>query len=532
MMMPFTSLLESLNSHVQEARKIEHLIQYLEVASSEDASWAISLLLGNQPKKVFDRKTLWAWTIEFTQYPTWLIEECCEVTNNITEALLLMIPQAEEAKLFTLTHLMNSITDLQNLDHDRQKIEVFQYWTVLDDEHQQLFTKVLLGQKVAKTPLKTISSALAKKYDIRSTDIIYALSQKWSPKDVTIEELISKGLDGSSFRSPYPFGLGATLSDAPDDLGQPGNWRMEWKWTGLRVQLVKRKGEIHIWSRENLLNSFFPEFLEILDKVADDFVIDGQLSALEGPSNQSEAVIERRLKRKFPGPKFRQRNPIMLIAYDILEKNKRDLRKIPLVERTDKLEELVSAINVELPGMIFYSSEIDSDSWDALSVEHKRAREMNASGIVLKKKSGLYPTERQASNWIKWHMEPIEIMVTLLYVTRGTGIDSDSIDEFSLAVEGSQGQYIPVARVKNNLKDDDLQFLKEYVHNESTERFGPVKAVHPGLMFKLSFDRLRPSKRHKSGIKLINIREIELCEEHLLNQITRLSELKALLGPN
>ena len=524
-----TNLFEKLNSTSSVGVRQELISAQLKMLSNEDALWLIAILTGRQPKKFFKKSTLWDWACEFSEYPVWLMEESNEATGNISDTIQLIIPNPDNPQDLSLNEMMKKILWLRDKDPSTQKTEVFSVWKTISPHRRQEYLSILMGQNLAKVNPMTLSKALSRICNLDPKEIMYLLSREWTPEKTSFEDLLPSSLKQNILALPYPFKKGNILKSEPEQLGKIHEWRAEWKWLGIRVQLVKRKDDIQIWSEDNLLTASFPEYKHQLEEVPMDFILDGQLVAHSEEGWHKSSILDTRLRRKNPTRSFIAKHPVSIIAFDLLALNANDLRGLPLINRLVHLEELVIGLSDLRPGLINLSNPLQPDSWDDLFKNLEEAKSMNTSGIILKNKMSTYDSIEDRSDWVMLDQSPYEIWTTLLYASRGSGIETDSFVQLSLAVDDGHTNYIPIARVVNVLDEGDNLQLKQYIGDHSIERFGPVKSVHPGLMFRLKFDRVESSKRHKCGLKLVNAEIVEMSIERPLNDVAKLFDISSLL---
>jgi DNA ligase-1 len=297
---------------------------------------------------------------------------------------------------------------------------------------------------------------------------------------------------------PYPFYLAHPLEDQPSTLGEPADWLAEWKWDGIRAQLIRRGGRTFLWSRgEELLSGRFPEVEEAGALLPDGTVIDGELLPWAGDAPLPFAQLQRRIGRKTLGRKILSEVPVVLVAYDLLEENGRDLRDQPIVERRARLERLLRA--TASAGRLRVSPAIAASTWVELGEARARARACGAEGLMLKRRTSAYGVGRHRGDWWKWKVEPHSVDAVLMYAQPGSGRRAGLYTDYTFGVWDGFA-LVPFAKAYTGLSDEEIRKVDAFVRRNTLEKFGPVRTVRPELVFELAFEGIQRSTRHKSGI--------------------------------
>jgi DNA ligase-1 len=314
----------------------------------------------------------------------------------------------------------------------------------------------------------------------------------WSPSAKFFRDLIAADGDQHLLSHPYPFALAHPLETALEQLGDPGEWQVEWKWDGIRAQLVRRGGETFVWSRgEELITDRFPEIREIGDHLPDGTVLDGEIVAWRDGAPMPFAELQKRIGRKTVGKKLLADVPVTLIAFDVLEHAGRDLRALPLRDRRSILE--------SVPGE-FFLAPVHVGTWEQLAEIRLTARESGTEGFMLKRLDSPYPTGRKRGFWWKWKTEPMTVDAVLVYAQRGSGRRASLYSDYTFAIWDETGNLVPFAKAYSGLDDDEMRRVDAFVRQNTLEKFGPVRTVTPTLVMELAFEGIQLSKRHKSGI--------------------------------
>src|SRR5450432_4013112 len=383
----FAGLISELNSSTKTNDKLQSLVDYFAIAPDRDKVWVIAIFSGRRPRRVVSSALLRDWCSEITLYPAWLLDECYHTVGDLAETLALLLPETKRPENFNqnLSFYLETFITIEKQDESVRKKFIVDSWQQMNRDERFVFNKLITGSFRIGVSQKMIVNALAKITDHSASVIAHRISGKWDPVATSFNDLLSESASLSDFSKPYPFYLAYALEDEPEILGDEKDWQAEWKWDGIRGQIVKRNHEIFVWSRgEELMTDKFPEYFILKDLLPDGVVIDGEIiPAVEGKPLPF-AVLQTRIGRKNIGKKQLQEAPICFFAYDLLEFNYEDWREKSLNERRNKLEEIILPIK---NNSIRISETIDFTKWDELGELRKNSREMNSEGIMLKRKN-------------------------------------------------------------------------------------------------------------------------------------------------
>ena len=284
------------------------------------------------------------------------------------------------------------------------------------------------------------------------------------------------------------------------DLGDCSHWIAEWKWDGIRVQVIHRS-ESSLWSRgEERLDDAFPELLQMARALPAGTVIDGELLCGQFTEIRGFQDLQKRLGRKKPGPKIMTQFPVFVLAYDLLERDGSDVRQLPQLLRRQHLEEIISHAGHSL---LHISPLIPFSTFPQLDELRRRARHFSAEGVMLKRKDAVYETGRRRGNWWKWKSDPMQLDAVLLYARKGHGRRSNLFTDYTLAIwNNDRTRLLPVANAYSGLSDAEIRAVDAWVKANTLEKFGPVRTVSPVLVFEIGFEAIQRSNRHKSGLAL------------------------------
>ncbi len=496
----FTELFRKIDGTTSTTAKTKALVQFFEKAEDRDKIWAIALFTHKRPKRSVSTGLLRTWAAKEASVSDWLFDECYQMVGDLAETIALLLPIGSADKKNTLDQWVRYIDDLRDQTEELKEKSVLTAWRSLGQEERFLFNKIITGGFRMGVSDRTITKALSKNLSINENTIAHRLMGNWDPFTVSFSELLLEANENESNSKPYPFYLAYALDKEIDLLGTPEDWMAEWKWDGIRSQLILRNQEVFLWSRgQELINQSFPEFEILKEFEGSSFVIDGELIVRTEDGIQDFNVLQKRLGRKKPGKKTLKDHPAHIIAYDLLELEGEDLRHLPQGERRIKLEKLFTAFPEQFPLSI--SPLLNFKSWEELAELRSMAREKKSEGLMLKSVEGTYKTSRKKGDWWKWKLDPYTIDAVMIYAQRGHGRRTSLFTDFTFAVWKGD-QLVPFTKAYTGLTDVEFQEITRFVKKNTLERFGPVSSVKAELVFEIAFEGIAKSKRHKSGVAL------------------------------
>ncbi|WP_379091040.1 cisplatin damage response ATP-dependent DNA ligase [Pedobacter sp. UC225_65] len=371
-------------------------------------------------------------------------------------------------------------------------------------------------------------NAIAKQSQKDSSKIMHSIMGKWLPQEITYNELI-EGMHVNTDNSwPYPFCLAYALDTEPENLGPTTAWQAEWKWDGIRGQIIKRNGELFIWSRgEELVTDQFPELHFLKDELEDGTVLDGEILSIKEGNVQSFSILQQRLNRKTINKSQLNEAPIGFFAYDVLEYKAQDIRQEPLQQRRSILVAILQKLktkNVVLPSPV-----IEFESWEKLTTLRQSSRELNSEGIMLKKLDSIFHTGRKRGDWWKWKINPYTVDTVMIYAQKGSGRRANFYTDYTFAVKDGE-KLVTIAKAYSGLTDKEIKEVNSFVNKNAIEKFGPVRTVKPELVFEIAFEGIAESKRHKAGLALRFPRIARWRKDKKVDEINTLDELRQLIS--
>lgn len=524
----FSSLVNALGNFTKTNDKLEALTGYFNVAPDEDKVWMIALFSGRRPKRIVSGSLLASWAAEIAQLPYWLFEESYHTIGDLAETIALFLPfdyhNADDH--LNMSFYLEQIVALQSASEGEKKSFVLDCWSKMDSSERFVFNKLLTGGFRIGVSQKLVINALAKVTDEDAAAIAHKISGNWDPMTISFEQLLGETSIQADFSKPYPFFLAHALAVDPVELGKPEEWQAEWKWDGIRGQIIKRNGELFVWSRgEELMTEKFPEYFILRDLLPDGTVIDGEIIPIENGKVLPFAVLQTRIGRKNLSRKNLVEAPVGFIAYDLLEWKGEDIRTEPLAIRRRMLENLIEDINRE---NIVLSKVVDYKDWNALASIRETSRAENAEGLMLKRKTSAYGTGRKTGDWWKWKIDPLTIDAVMVYAQKGHGRRSNLYTDYTFAVKDGD-KLVTFTKAYSGLTDEEFRKVDAFVKRNSLEKFGPVRTVKPELVFEIAFEGIAASNRHKSGVALRFPRINRWRHDKKPDEINTLDDLRELL---
>lgn len=531
----FSQLVNFLGTSTKTNDKLNALADYFLQASDEDKVWVIALFSGRRPKRMINSSLLPLWCLQITGMPGWLFEESYHTVGDLAETIALLLPPPVEEKggeQKSLAFYMRQFAAFEKQDEEAKHAFVTGEWLHMNKDERFVFNKLLTGGFRIGVSQKLMVNALAKSVKISPSIMAHRISGKWDPSTITFDELLSEDGHTVDISKPYPFYLAYAIEEDVTALGEPDEWQAEWKWDGIRGQVIKRNGELFVWSRgEELMTEKFPEYDVLVSLLPEGTVVDGEIISLSAADNEwgfqpmPFAFLQTRIGRKNITKKQLSDAPIGFIAYDVLEYNYEDWRLKPLTERREKLEEIYRMVN--LPAFRL-SPVIAYESWDELIELRRKSRDLYAEGIMLKRKNSIYQVGRKVGDWWKWKIDPFTIDAVMIYAQKGHGRRSNLYTDYTFAVKDGE-KLVSFAKAYSGLTDKEFAQVDNFVKRNSLEKFGPVRTVKPELVFELAFEGIAASNRHKSGVALRFPRISRWRRDKTADEINTLEDLKKML---
>ncbi|WP_425098625.1 ATP-dependent DNA ligase [Tropicibacter sp. S64] len=499
-MKDFAALFTRLDQTTKTSVKTEALAAFFKQASDEDKLWCIALFSGRRPKRAVTTTQLRDWAAEQAGVPLWLLEESYPIVGDLAETIALLLPETDVETDRGLSFWINELRALSQVDQDARKPRILAAWDQLDATQRFLFNKLITGGFRIGVSQKLMTRALAQATGQDEATLALKLMGGWTPETTSFHALIEADDPQADASRPYPFYLAHQLEGAPEDLGPAEDWQAEWKWDGIRGQLILRDGKHHLWSRgEELITDRFPELARAVDFLPPGTVIDGEIVTWDGTAPMGFSTLQPRIGRKTVPKKLLKEAPVILLAYDLLEDKGEDIRERPLKDRRARLDALLTALPQE--AAVRPSPVIPIDDWQSLVQTRANARDAKAEGLMLKRLSSPYQIGRKKGDWWKWKLDPLSIDAVMIYAQQGHGRRANLFTDFTFAV-WKGNELVPFTKAYSGLTDEEFNRITAWVRKNTLQRFGPVRQVRPEHVFEIAFEGIQASPRHKSGIAL------------------------------
>ncbi|SOE80756.1 DNA ligase, ATP-dependent, PP_1105 family [Caballeronia arationis] len=548
----FATLYAALDATTSTKEKLEALSAYFSAAEPEDAAWASYFLAGGKPRQSVPTRLLTELARERAGLPEWLFDESYQAVGDLAETIAHILPPAtRESELGLAQWIEDRVLTLRGANPPELRERLLGYWDELNWSERFLLTKLIGGGFRVGVARQLVVRALAEVAGVDHKRIAQRMvgwtDSRQAPSAARYLRLVAPESAGedvdepheSDLGLPYPFFLAHPLQADPATLGPPSDWLVEWKWDGIRAQLVKRGGRVWLWSRgEDLIADRFPELASLGAALPDGTVIDGEILAWEpgGPAPLPFARLQPRITRKSLTKKVLADSPAALLAYDLLEAGGIDLRTAPLHERRARLDALAVKLGETLAvDLLRVSPLVAADDWDALATLRDESRARGVEGLMLKERHSMYGVGRTKASgtWWKWKIDPYAVDAVLLYAQRGHGRRASLYTDFTFAVwDEADGvrTLVPFAKAYSGLTDEEMRQVDAIVRKTTVEKFGPVRSVTPTLVFEIGFEGIQASPRHKSGIAVRFPRMLRWRTDKQIDDADSLDMLKGFLG--
>jgi DNA ligase-1 len=527
-MQRFAELVTLLGTSTKTNDKLDALVNYFSVADDKDKVWVIAIFSGRRPKRAVNTTQLATYCVELAALPFWLFEESYHTVGDLAETIALLLPPPLSKKEFDRP-LHYYIEQLRSIEKETEEVRrqfVIDSWMEMSHAERFVFNKLITGGFRIGVSQKLMVNALAKTVQLEASVIAHRISGNWDPSSVSFDELLSEHALNTDWSKPYPFYLAYAIEEGIEQLGDPEDWQAEWKWDGIRGQLIKRNDELFVWSRgEELMTEKFPEYHSLQNVLPNGIAIDGEIIPAVDQKPLPFALLQTRIGRKNVTKKQLLEAPIAFFAYDLLEYNGEDWRNRTLEERRAQLEEIVIAANHPT---LLLSPIVPYESWDQLSALRTASREMGAEGFMLKKKNSIYQVGRKRGDWWKWKIEPLTIDAVMIYAQKGAGRRSNLYTDYTFAVRDGD-KLVAFTKAYSGLTDKEFAQVDAFVKRNAIEKFGPVRTVKPELVFEIAFEGIAASNRHKSGVALRFPRISRWRKDKKPDEINTLDDLKKML---
>lgn len=528
----FTELYTELEQTNKTNEKVEALKFYFEKADARDAAWALYFLSGRKPRQIVPSKKLREWAIEISEIPEWLFVESRDTVGDGAETIALLLPNNAEIDETPL-HLLveNRLLPLRGADETVQFKEVLSSWRSMNYSQRLVYNKLITGSFRVGVSQLLVTRALSQINEVPTDIIAHRLMGDWQPTEEFYEKVVSPEMDADEkpIARPFPFHLAHQIDFPLEKLGAISEWQAEWKWDGIRVQIIKREDKVFLWSRgEDLITERFPEIAEAAAELPNGTVLDGEILPWREENVLPFTELQRRIGRKNISAKMLAEVPVIVQIYDVLEFAGEDIRAEEFGKRRKILEKVARSFAAET-GKIFRLTEVvKAESWEDLTVKREDSRSRKVEGLMLKQLNSPYRVGRHRGDWWKWKIDPLTIDAVLLYAQKGTGKRANLFTDYTFAV-WRDGELVPFAKAYSGLTDKEIRKVDKFVRENTKETFGPVRSVAPKLVFELAFEAIQKSSRHKSGVAVRFPRILRWRDDKTVEEADKLEAIHRLL---
>jgi len=543
-MRDFARLYAELDETTATNRKLDALRNYFSRTPPQHAAWAVYFLAGGKPRQTVPTKLLRQYAIEYGGIAEWLFDESYHAVGDLAETIAHVLPPPKQTSDIGLAEWMTErIAPLRGAQPEKIRDALFAWWDQTDWRERFLLMKLIGGGFRVGVSKLLVTRALAEVAELDSKLVAQrlmgwtdgrAFNQNGPTSDRYMQLIAPISEDEHQLRGgqPYPFFLAHPLNVEPQTLGSTTDWLVEWKYDGIRAQLVRRTNQNWLWSRgEDLITDRFPEIASIA--LPEGTVIDGEILIWKTDLPASFADLQKRIGRKTISAKMLAELPAVLVAYDVLEHEGVDIRATPQASRRAILENIVNYANNPT---LKLSPLITTDDWQTLATIREGSRSRVVEGMMLKRADAHYGVGRtkDVGVWWKWKIDPYAVDAVLIYAQAGHGRRASLYTDYTFAVWDTEADgkrvLVPFAKAYSGLTDAEIGKVDAAIRKTTVEKFGPVRSVKPTMVFEIGFEGIAKSTRHKAGIAVRFPRILRIRDDKLVEQADTLDVLKDMLA--
>ena len=534
-MKAFAELYAALDETTKTNEKVDALTRYFSRVPPADAAWAAAFLIGRRPKRLLASRKLAQWAIEESGIPDWLFGECYHAVGDFAETIALLLPPAQSSSDLPLHYWIEErLLPLRDADDEARRASLVSAWRDMDERQRFAWNKIITGEFRVGVSQSLVVRAVAAVSGLDAAIVSHRLMGDWQPTAAFWTQLVTPGTHEATrdadVSRPYPFFLAYPLEGSIEELGDIREWQVEWKWDGIRAQLIRRNGRTFVWSRgEELMTDRFPELEALGAQLPEGVAVDGEVLPWKNGAPLAFAQLQRRIGRKVLGPRILSEVPVVMVAYDLLELRGKDIRERPLEFRRAWLEEMLEDI-APSDSALMVSPIVRADTWEDLTARLQEARARKVEGFMLKRLGSPYRVGRRRGDWWKWKIQPYSVDAVLIYAQPGHGRRASLFTDYTFGVWDG-GKLVPFAKAYSGLTDEEIRQVDAFVRANTVEKFGPVRAVKSELVFELAFEGIQRSPRHRSGIAVRFPRMARWRTDKKAEDADTLETIRALLPP-
>lgn len=595
-MREFTALYAQLDASTSTTAKVQALRAHLAVAAPDDAAWTVYLLSGGKPRQAVPTAVLRAAAREAAGIDDWLFDECYQVVGDLAETMAHVLPhgslvpdgmapspdelhETDGADAVILgpadglaAWMMRGLLPLRGLEPQVQKRRLLGLWSALQGQERFLLTKLVGGGFRVGVSKLLVQRAVAEHAGLQASEVAQRMmgytQASALPTAADWQRLVGAVEGDPQLREgqPYPFFLAQALDPGdetrlPQVMGAAGDWLVEWKYDGIRAQVVRRGQGVWIWSRgEELITERFPEVVQAAQALPPGTVLDGELLVMREGRPAPFAELQTRITRKTVSKALREKTPVGFMAYDMLEHQGQDCRLQAQHARRQALQDLLQSGPFAVSPLVAVGPSDAAAEWNALQALRAESRARAVEGFMLKHRDAPYGVGRRkveaggVMGWWKWKVEPMTVDAVLVYAQAGHGRRANLYTDYTFAVwnrpprdeaevqqvlqaierrepPNAEGLHlVPFAKAYSGLSDEEFAQVDQVIRRSTVEKFGPVRSVVPSLVFELGFEGIAPSPRHRSGVAVRFPRMLRWRTDKPMREADTLPTLKALMG--
>ncbi|MCU0711159.1 MAG: ATP-dependent DNA ligase [Pirellula sp.] len=529
-MKEFSSLYKAIDETTKTNSKLAAMQAYFQTACHDDAAWAIFFLSGERFKRLINTRVLREWAMQSSQTSSWLFEESYSWVGDLAETVFLLVPSRATTTEGGLAFWVKErIEPLRTVAPDRVHDELMTCWQSIGPSERFLFLKLVTGGLRVGVSKRLVIRAIANAFQLPTELVAHRLTGTWLPTGESFRALISNQIESQLPSQPYPFCLANPIDVESHGIGEANDFLAEWKWDGIRSQLIKRGDQLYVWTRgEERVEDRYPDICQIARQLPDGTVLDGEILAWRNDKPLPFTDLQKRLGRKTVSPKLMRDIPVVFMAYDLLEYRGRDIRSEPLSLRRKWLAEVLNQAEIRLSEPVAIPEQSDAPNWEQLARLRETSRSHGAEGLMLKKWDSPYQVGRVRGAWWKWKIEPLTIDAVLVYAQKGHGKRSSLFTDYTFALWDRDG-LVPFAKAYSGLSDSEIREVDAIIKANVKEKFGPVRGVAPILVMELAFENIQLSSRHKSGFAVRFPRILRWRKDKLARDANSLDDLRVLV---
>lgn len=493
--MKFVEFFISTEQTKKTKEKKNYLKQYLEEAPVSEVIFALHALTKGKKEKAASSRDMKRAANTLVTIPKWLFKKSYGEVGDLSETISLLVGKQE--------HKGDSIKDWYSYLNRLQRAKKYQKHIILRQFYQDhskteilLFNKLITGTFRIGVAKKTVITVLSDHLNIDETVLKRRLFSSWNPYKTSIETLSQDPNEEELRHTPYPFYLAENLEK---DKENPKEYWFEWKYDGIRVQIIIDK-IVSVWSRRgDLITNVFPECKSLKEHYPDGTILDAELLAYnKKPLPFTE--LQKRLGKNKATQKLQKEIPVKLFAYDVIQWKHEDIRNQPIEKRKQNLKET----SILQPVKTFQFS-----TWEEAQQKKQKATQHGVEGLILKKKKSVYKEGRVRGNWWKWKRNPFTLDLVLLYAEKGRGRRAGKYTAYTFGVYKDQ-ELVPLTRAYSGLTDKEIEEVDEWIKSNTVSSYGPVVEVVEEKVFEIAFQSIskKPSKKAGYTVRFPRIKRV------------------------